>query len=587
MIEVINWNILLQVILYIGTTLIWTNFIKNLLQKNFGLDIIAGVALVSTILAQQYLAGVVVLIMFWGGQFLEEYAMRRAKKELSLLLSKNPTKAHLKAGDKYEEIELEKIKPGDIVLIKPKEIVSVDGTLLEGNTDINESVLSGESEPILKSAGSLVFAGTENLSNPIVVKVLKFHHETKFNEIINLVKNNENNKARIVRIADQYSIYFTIITFLIAGATWFLTYDFVRVIAVLVVATPCPLLIATPVAIMSGMSEAYKRGVVVKTGLALETLSKVKSFVFDKTGTITFGTPKVVSIIPFGGKTENEILSLAVSLDQFSTHILAKALIKYSKDRKDFENFYPENFKEDFGFGVTGTIKAQEYVLGKKYFLETKGIVFDQDVTEKGKVISENGQMIIYLGTSDKVVGAVVFEDEVRPESKKIFEKFVHDMDIHVSILTGDNAVKAEKVAEYLSVRNVISESTPEEKLEYIKRLQKEGLVAMVGDGVNDAPALTQADVGIAISGAEKTASSEVSDIVVLSNSLNPVYDVYHVAKKTIYLARQSILIGMGASFVAMLFSGLGFIQPLNGALIQETIDVVVILNALRLSKIL
>lgn len=578
---------LLQIVLYVGTSIIWFGFLKNLFQKNFGLDIIAGVALVSTIVAKQYLAGVVVLVMFWGGQFLEEYAMRRAKKELALLLSKNPTKAHLKVGESFEEVELGKIKPGDLVLVKPQEVVSVDGVVITGETSINEAVLSGESDTLLKKSGSLVFAGTENLSNPVVIKVLKFSHETKFNEIVELVKNSQNNKARIVRLADKYSIYFTVLTFVVAIVTWFLTHDFVRVISVLVVATPCPLLIATPVAIMSGMSASYKRGVIVKTGVALEILSRVKNFVFDKTGTITLGSSQVVDVVTFenndNGKSEDEILTLASSLEQYSTHVLAKAVLKYfeeeKQNKKNLSLYLVENFQEDFGAGVSGLINGQEYLFGKKEFLERKGIVFEKE--------NENSQTIVFLSLGKKLVGAVVFSEIIRPETKEVFERFKHEKKVEISILTGDNKQKAFQIAKYLSVEKVIAESTPAEKLEHVKKLQAVGLVAMVGDGVNDAPALSQADIGIAIAPDGKTVSSDVSDIVVLSNSLRAVYDVFHISQMTVKLARQGILFGMGASFMAMFFSGLGYIQPLNGAFLQEIIDVLVILNALRLSKTL
>jgi heavy metal translocating P-type ATPase len=366
-----------------------------------------------------------------------------------------------------------------------------------------------------------------------------------------------------------------------------LTENFVRVISVLVVATPCPLLIATPVAIMSGMSSAYKKGILVKEGGALENLSEVKNFVFDKTGTITFGLPKVVDVVALDGISELEILKVATSLDQLSTHILAKALINYSKEKK-IETIFPQNFHEDFGQGVLGEVDSLgKFILGKKKYLEDKNISFSDDILDIYEKERESGKMIVFLSNTSKVLGAILFEDIVRPDSKKVFKKMQRDVELE--ILTGDTYSKGKLIAESLSLKTnaVIAEVTPKQKLEYIKKLQEKNKVAMVGDGVNDAPALMQADVGIALSNHEKTISGEVSDIVVLSGSLNSVLDIFTISKKTVQLAKQGIFFGMGASCVAMVLSGLGYIQPLNGAILQEFIDVVVILNALRLNKIL
>lgn len=580
-------NTILSYILIIGTVVIWVIFIKNLYKGVFGIDIIAGVALISTLIAKQYLAGVVILLMFIGGQLLEEYAMRRAKRELSLLISRNPRSANLKTKDGFIEVSLDKIKTGDLVLSKPGEIVAVDGVIVEGESSLDEAVLTGESNPVFKSPKQLVYAGTENISNPIIIKVLKEVNDTKYSEILHLVKNSESHKAKIVRLADKYSVYFTLLTFLVAGITWFLTGDFIRVISVLVVATPCPLLIATPVAIMSGMSKAYKKGIIVKNGVALEKLSEARSFVFDKTGTITFGLPKVIEAISFSGLSELEIFSIASSLDQYSTHILAKALVKNAEVNTEIELTFPENFKEKFGFGVSGHVGDKKFFFGKKSFLEEHDINFNKESLEEYKLANDRGQMIVFLGDEKKVLGAILFGDLIRPESKRIFKKFADVFKIDLTILTGDKKENAEKTASVLGIQNYVAGASPSDKLEYVKKLQEKNVVVFVGDGVNDAPALMQADVGIAVSGQEKTVSGEVAEVVILSGTLKSVLDVFVISKKTVYLAKQSIFIGMTASFVAMVLSGLGYIQPLGGAILQEFIDVVVIVNALRLGSIL
>lgn len=581
-------NFFLIAILLFGNLAIWFSFLKKLFRKEFGIDIIAGVALLATLIAGQYVAGVVILFMYVGGQFLEEYAMRRARRELSLLVSRTPTVAHVKEGEHFKDVQIHEINIGEIVLVKPGEVVSVDGVIVDGETSIDEAVLTGESKPVEKRKNMHVFAGTENISKPILIQVNKLHGETKYSEIVNLVKNAETNKATIVKLADRYSVYFTFLTFLLAGATYIFTGDYIRVISVFVVATPCPLLIATPVAIMSGMSKAFQKGILVKSGVALETLSRVKNFVFDKTGTITFGTPKVVDVIALDGIDDLEIIRLAVSLDQLSTHVLAKALTLFGHEKK-IETTIPENFTEEFGQGVTGEIANRKYFLGKKKFLEENKIYFSDEILDVYENAKKEEKMIVFLGDSSKVLGAILFEDIVRPDSKKIFKKFANTLQAQTEILTGDTYEKAQKIASSLGMksRDVIAEVTPKQKLEYIKKLQIENVVAMVGDGINDAPALTQANVGIALAGQEKTISGEVADIVVLSGTLQSVYDAAVISKKTVQLAKQGIFLGMGASIVLMILAGLGHIVPLNGAIYQELIDVTVILNALRLGQLL
>jgi heavy metal translocating P-type ATPase len=473
----LTFNLFLEIVLLLGTAAIWVSFIRNLFKGEFGLDIIAGVALLSTIFAKQYLAGVVVLVMFVGGQVLEYYAFRRAKKELSLLLSRTPTVAHLKISSGFLDVELEKIKPGDIVLVKVKEIIPVDGVVVEGETSVNESVLTGESESVVKGENSLVFAGTENISNPIFIRVSKFSHETKYNEILQLVKNNENNKAKIVRLADKYSIYFTLLTFAVATFTWFFTGDFVRVIAVLVVATPCPLLIATPIAIISGMSKAFKKGILIKSGVALETLAQVKHFVFDKTGTITFGSPKVVQVISFTENSPDKIFTKINSLEQPSTHIFARAVGEYAKEIGNTEFYYPTNFHEDFGYGVSGMLQNEKYFVGKKSFLEMHNLKFDGEILKAHNEANENSQAIIFLGNEKKALGAILLEDEVRPESKNIFKNFISE-GLKISILTGDKEEHAKKIAEHLHVDEVVANATPAKKLEYIKEVGKKNVVS-------------------------------------------------------------------------------------------------------------
>lgn len=582
-----NASILFKYTLVAGSIPVWYSLLRDFTRGSFGVDIIAGVALFGTFITEEYLAGVVVLLMLSGGQLFEVYAMARARKELSALLSRTPLYAHVKEGEHLQDTLVSEIVPGMNVVIKPGEVVSVDGVIVEGETTVDESTLTGESIPVQRQQGMSVYAGTENIDNVIVVRVEKYAHETRYQSIVTLVEQAENSKAPIVRLADRYSLYFTGITFIIGLIAWGISHDLMRVVAVLVVATPCPLLLATPIAIMSGMSKASKKGVIVKDGGALETLSRTHTFVFDKTGTITLGTPEVAKVVAFGESTEKNILTIAASLDQLSTHILARALLFYAKGAK-ITLEYPEKFKEHFGDGIQGDLHGETYFFGKKTFVEGISRTHKKEVEAVYKEALQNGMIVVFLANKHAVMGALFFQDTLRREAGKLFLQLRAEGVKKTVILTGDKNERAHAVAKILHVTDVISECLPDEKVQHIQMLQKSGrLVAMVGDGVNDAPALACADVGMALGTHGQTASSDVADIVILSRSITRVYDVLHIAKKTIVLAKQGIFFGIGASTVAMVFSALGYIPPLSGILLQEGIDIVVIVNALRLGSIL
>lgn len=573
--------------LTIGSLPLLFSLVKDMSQGKFGVDIIAGVALVGTFVTNQYLAGMIILLMLSGGQLLEKYAMNRAKHELSSLLSSMPEVAHVRIHGEVRDVLLDEILVGMSVLIKPGEVIPVDGQVVEGATVVDESTLTGESVPVDKQVGNHIYAGTQNVGGAIIVKVEKPARETRFQTIVDLVKSAQESKAPIVRLADKYSVYFTIYTIAVGLIAWFISHDLVRVVAVLVVATPCPLILATPIAIMSGMSNASKRGVVVKDGSALETLAHTDTFVFDKTGTVTLGVPTVTEIVNLSNITQEEILKLAASLDQLSTHILAKALTKFTQDKK-LPLVYPENFKESFGDGVEATLNGEGYFLGKKSFVVKVDDKNSKEAEEAYARATESGQMIIFLKRDKEILGAILFQDMPRPEAKSMFNNLIKDGVKNLLLLTGDKQETAKRVATELGLNQYVSECLPDDKLRHIKDLQNSGaVVAMIGDGVNDAPALAGADVGIALGTHGKTATSDVADMVILSQSIDKVATAHTIAKKTIYLAKQSIFVGIGASMVAMLFSAGGLISPLYGAILQEGIDVLVILNALRLSSLL
>ncbi len=578
--EILKW------VLFLGSIPLWYNLIKEIFKKNFGVDLIAGVALFSTFFFDQYLAGMIILLMLSGGEALESYAMLRARRDLSSLLSRAPNKAHVADDGHIRDVPIEEVIIGDKIIVKPGEVVPIDGIVEEGKTFIDESTLSGESEPIEKNTGSLVFSGTINKNGNIKIKATRLAKESSYAHIVDLVRKAEQSRAPLVRLADRYSAYFTVITFLFAGGTWFLTHDVIRMLAVLVVATPCPLILATPIALISGMSKTTAHGVIVKSGGALEKLAEAKSFLFDKTGTVTLGTPMVTRVLSYEGK-EDEVVRIASSLDQLSAHVLASAMVFEAQKRK-LKLSFPTEFREEFGDGVTGKIDNIKYVFGKFSYICKLVPTLPENIKKDYEKFQEEGKSVVFLARENNIIGYIVLDDILREDSHDLFDGLRMDGIKKIFLLSGDKQKVADKIGKILKIREIYAECKPEDKLRIIKEIPDiYRPVVMVGDGINDAPALAQAEVGIALGSRGKTASSDSADIVVLGEGIGPIRDVYHIAKKTLAVAKQGIFIGIGLSIGAMVLGSLGIISPLAGALIQEGIDVVVIINALRVSQII
>jgi len=571
--------------LIIGSLPLLYKIIKDLLQKKIGVDLIAIVAIFASIWAQQYLAGVVILLMLSGGEALESFAQFRAKRELTQLLNRAPVIAHIKQeNNKITDIDVSEVKIGDIIVIKAGEVVPVDGVVVKGISNLDEAVITGESLPVEKTVASMVFSGSVNKERILEIRAIKKSADSKYQTIVQLVKEAQNIQAPVIRLADKYALFFNGATFLLAILTWILFKDPIRVLAVLVVASPCPLILATPIAMISGISKAASRGVVIKNGTALEKLGLVKGLVFDKTGTLTLGAPEVVKVLSVSELSDDEILKISASLDQLSVHILARSLIKCAQE-KLVELDYPENFKEIFGQGVTGEINKRSYFFGKlKYIISQKINVIDE-VIKSHQNFQQEGKMIVYLADEKNLLGYVVFSDIVRPETKDMFSLIKKHSISKIIMLTGDKKMVAENIAKAVGINEYYAELLPEDKAELVKTIQKKyGPMAMVGDGVNDAPAMAVSSVGIAIAEHGATATSEVSDVVIMVNNMHRVHDAIHIAQRTMKIAKQGIFVGIGVSIALMVLALFGFIAPVAGAVMQEVLDVVVIINALRLN---
>ncbi len=573
---------ILAISVVVGVLPLTRDIIESIIRRHFGVDIIALLAIGSAIGIGEYLAASVVLLMLSGGEALENFAIRRAKKELTALLNNAPTKAHLLKNDEIVDVGIDDVHVGDMVLVKPGEVIPVDGKVTKGESQVDESILTGESLPVEKIIQSHVFSGTVNKSSPLEIVAEKESKESKYSHIISLVKEAESAKAPFVRLADRYSVWFTAVAVILAGGAWAYTGDLLRAVSVLVVATPCPLILATPIAFASGISKAAKRGVIIKHGGVIEKLAEAKSFMFDKTGTLTFGTPKLNNISPVDGIDPTKMVLIAASLDQLSNHILARAFGEYVKKNKLGKLLIPEQFEEVLGEGVTGVINGARYSLGRLTYLEKKGIEISLELKKARDDAKAHGTINVYLTGEKKMIARFEFTDTIRTDVKKLFTKLrccVQDL----VMITGDKKEVAEHIAMQAGMTKVYAEASPEDKVEYVKKQKKiASPVVMVGDGVNDAPALAMADVGIAMGAHGSSAASETGDVVVMVDSVERIGEIFELSKRVLYIAKQSIFVGIGLSTLLMIIASFGYIPPVAGALAQEVIDVIVILNALR-----
>lgn len=545
----------------------------------YGIDILAATAIIASVLLKQYWAAIVVVIMLTGGESLEDYAEHRAQRELDLLLSNAPSKAHLIKNKKQVDVKVEDLKIGDKFIIKPGELVPVDGIVVEGNSSFNEASITGESTPLNKSIGDQLLSGSINLEGPITAKVSSLAEDSQYQQIVKLVQSAASSQAPFVRLADRYSIPFTLVAYAIAGAAWIYYGEAIRFLEVIIVATPCPLLLAAPIALISGMSLSSKYGIIVKTGSALEKLAEAKTMAFDKTGTLTTGILKVDKIETFNNYNENDVLTFAAAIEQSSNHIIAIAIIDHAKELK-LKLPKVKKQKELSGLGLIGDIKSKKLVAGRLRLLEQESV----EIPKTAK-LDKLSATTMFIGLDGKLIGYISFSDKIRPETASTLSSLKSMGIENITMITGDNLASANKIAKELGINDVKADSLPGDKLRAIEAIKQRPTV-FVGDGVNDAPVLTASDVGIALGASGSTAASESADMVILRDDISLVASAYKIARHTFKIAKQSILVGIGLSLVLMLIFSTGRFQPLYGAIIQEVVDVIVIFNALRAHSI-
>ncbi len=563
-----------QIIITITGTLIALSMLKEMIKTlrsgSYGVDLLAITAVAATLAVGQYWAAMIVLIMLVGGDSLEDYASKKAHTELKALLDNSPQTAHKVVADKLVDIKVDEANIGDQLVVKPGETVPVDGHVIKGSSMFDESSLTGESRPITKNVSDTIYSGSINGDSAITMTVDKLAKDSQYQRLIQLVKQADSTPAHFVRMADRYAVPFTGIAFVIAGIAWFVSKDPVRFAEVLVVASPCPLILAAPVALVSGMSRSSRNGIVVKTGSVLEKMATAKTAAFDKTGTITSGRLFVDQIKPVAGTTKEELLSYAASAEQSSGHILARSLLNYAV-KHDVNLLEVQQLSEVTGNGVTAQIAGQTIKVGKASFVAPTAQV------------AETTQTCVYISLNDRYIGTITFIDKLRFEAAQTMQSLRDHGVKHLMMLTGDQQAIAQTIAKEVGIDDVRAKLLPEEKIKALKAVpESEHPVIMVGDGVNDAPSLTVADVGIAMGAHGATAASESADVVILKDDLLKVAKAVEIAQDTLRIARQAVLIGIFICVFLMLVASTGFIPAIVGAMFQEVIDTVSILWGLR-----
>jgi heavy metal translocating P-type ATPase len=544
--------------------------IISIAKGDWGTDILAILAISSTLFVDEYLASFVVVMMTWTGEFIEHYAANRAKKNLQVLRKLRPTKAHLKNNTKIIDVSISDIKPDDIILIKAGEITVTEGVIVKGVAIFDESSITGEMAPIRKGVNDKILSGTKNGNTAFYMRVLVSPQYSEYQKIIDLVEKAMLNKPQIISLASRYSIYFTGLALILAAGAYFLTHDLDSIARVLVLATPCPLLIAAPVAFLGGINAGAKRGIIFKNSNSIQILSEVKTVAFDKTGTITLGHPKLVRVKLLQDVEMDKVLYLAFSLEKYSSHPLSKAFQNY------FEKLGQANKKAKDVYNLSAQVKNISEMSG----LGIQGVVDNIPIS----IVKGEGEQIssdFYIRHNK--VARFIFEDSVKPDAAKTITNLKRHNVQKLALLTGDNYNTANKIAKLVGIDRAYADLKPLDKVEVMNQLEPRP-VLFVGDGINDAPVLATADLGLAISHGNLSAASQSADIVIGGDHLCDIPKAMKIASRTMIIAKQSMIGGIALSVIAMVFAGLGFIPAIYGALGQEIIDVVAIVNGLRAS---
>ncbi len=551
---------------------------NSLFRGDFGLDLIAALSMTVALAFGETLAANVVALMYASGQMLEAFASGRAAKEMTALLERVPKRAIRYSGDRLEEVPISSLVPGDRLLVRQGEVIPVDGSIVRGSALLDQSALTGESLPVERGPRDEVLSGSTSLGRAFDMQVLRPAAESTYAGIVRLVEAAQKSKAPMARLADRYAVVFLLLTVGLSVAAWLLSGEPRRALAVLVVATPCPLILAVPIALVSGLSRSAKIGVLIKGGDILEALSRVRVAVLDKTGTLTLGSAEIVEIRAAAWISAAELLRLAASLDQASNHVMAAALVA-AAGKRGLLLSAPANVREEAGAGLEGLVDGRKVVIGGSGYVAANS---NEGDPRSFRSDGNPGQMVVAIAIDGIVAGIIVMADQVRTDASTAVARFREAGITKIILATGDRLDVASVISDGLGMDQVLADLTPEQKVKAVLAARRSGPVMMVGDGVNDAPALASADVGVAMGARGAAASSEAAGVVLLIDKLTPLAQAIAISHRTLAIARQSVIAGLGLSLAAMSLAAFGYLPPVQGALLQEIIDLAVILNAMR-----
>lgn len=553
----------------IALSMLW-EMVKKLRTGDYGVDLLAVTAIVATLAVSEYWAAMVILLMLIGGDTLEDYANAKARSELKYLLDNSPHAGHVRVNGQLVDCAVDEIQVGQTVVVFPGELVPVDGTITAGESTVNESALTGESKPIDKQAGDQLLSGSVIGDAPLTMRAERTAADSQYQQLVALIQQADQTPANFVRLADRYALPFTLLAYLIAGVAWWLAKDPVRFAQVLVVASPCPLILAAPVAFVSGMSRASKQGVVVKTGAVIEKLGTAKTAAFDKTGTLTHGELAVSQVVPAAGVDADQLLALAASAESSSHHVLAQSIVSQAEAR-GLTIAEPSSMNEVLANGVIAVVDGHEVKVGKRAFVAD------------GLTIEAVPTTAVYVVVDGTYWGHIELADQPRAEAADTIRQLREAGVEHLMMVTGDQQAIGELVGRATGIDDIHGDLLPQDKVARLNQLPLDWRPSiMVGDGVNDAPVLKVADVGIAMGANGSTAASEAADVVILTDNLGKVAEAVQIAQHTTRVAKQAVWIGIAICTILMLICSTGVIPTIIGALLQEVVDTVCILWGLR-----